>query len=401
MPRRIAPAWLTGISLASFGFYGGLVAIAIPELLAARHVPAERIAALTAMLLIPGAGSFLLAPMLDVKFSRRSWAFGCAVVGALALVFAFLHLDSIYVLEASVLLGYTAINLYQAACGGWFASVVPTAEQSTLSVFINVANIGAGGLMATLVTELLHAVPLQLAAGIFGALILLPTAIFPFIPAPGPDRMLARDSYRSVFRAIVKMLKRREVLLLLLLFALPSASFTLTNLVAGYGAAFHASERETSVLAGAGVAIAGVLAALLGGPACTRLPLRRLYLGTGVVGGFFTLALLLLPHTPAVFGVVMLGENAFQAFAFTVSTALTLRTVGHNNPVAATEYGFLICAVNVPLIYMEFIDAHGYARSGLRGAFMTDGLISIAVCVALLGLLAVLRARGSRQTQAA
>ena len=387
MTRAKAPTWLIGTTLAGFGFYGGLVAIAIPELLANRHVPAERIAALTALLLLPGALCFLLCPVLDVRFSRRAWAVGCNVFAAVMLVVAFLNVGSIAVLETCVLLGYTAINLYQAACGGWYASVVPGERQATLASWINVANTGAGGLMAVIVTELLRVLPLPVAAVLFGLLILLPLAVFPFIPAPGPDRRLARDSFRSLFRAIGSMIRRREVLLVLMLFMLPSASFALTNLVAGYGAAFGATERQTSLLAGVGVAVAGIVASLLGGPLCARLPLRRLYLAVGIAGGCFTLGLLLLPHTPVVFGLVMLGENAFQALAFTVSTALSLRTVGHGNPVAATEFGVLTCGVNVPLIYMQFADARGYARRGLAGAFAVDAAVSIGVCVALLGLL--------------
>ena len=385
--RPVAPIWLIGLTQAAFGFYGGLVAIAIPELLAARHVPAETIARLTAMLLLPGALCFLACPVLDVRFSRRAWAIGLNVFAAAALVIAFLNVGSIAVLEICVLLGYTAINLYQAACGGWYATVVPGARQATLSAWINVANIGAGGLMATLVTELLRLLPLPFAASLFGLLILLPLAVFPFIPAPGPDRRLARDSFRALFAAVLSMLRRRDVLVVMLLFASPAAGFALTNLVAGYGAVFGATERQTSLLAGAGVAVAGILAATLGGPLCARLPLRRLYLATGILGACFTLGMVLLPRTPAVFGLVMLGENAFQSFAFTVSTTLSLRTVGHGNPVAATEYGILTCAVNVPLIYMQFADARGYSLYGLAGAFGIDAGVSIVVAVCLLCLL--------------
>ena len=401
MPRATAPTWLIGLTEAAFGFYGGLVAIAIPELLANRHVPAETIARLTAMLLLPGALCFLLCPVLDVRFSRRSWAVGLNVFAAAALVVAFLNLGSIAVLETCVLLGYTAINLYQAACGGWFATVVPGERQATLSAWINVANIGAGGLMATLVTELLHRLPLHVAAAVFGLLILLPLAVFPYIPAPGPDRRLARDSFRALFRAIGSMLKRREVLIVLLLFLSPAAGFALTNLVAGYGSAFGATERQTSLLAGVGVAIAGVLAAAIGGPLCARLPLRRLYLATGIVGACFTILMVVLPHTPAVFGLVMLGENAFQALAFTVSTTLSLRTVGHGNPVAATEYGILTCAVNVPLVYMQLADARGYRLHGLSGAFGVDAGLSIAAGVLLLGLLWWLAQRVGKNVVAA
>lgn len=391
MPRPLAPTWLIGLTNASFGFYGGLVAIAIPELLAARHIPAERIAALTALLLIPGAGSFLLAPILDVRISRRAWAFLTACIAAVFLVLAFLNLGNIFLLESFVLIGYSFANLNQAACGGWFASVVPGTRQPTLAAWMNVANIGAGGLMATLVTELLRVLPLTVAAFLFGALILLPTAIYPFIVAPGPDRRLARDSFRALFAAIFRMIRRPEVLIVLTLFVLPSSAFTLTNLLAGYGSYFHATERQTSLLAGTGVAIAGILASLVAGPLCARLPLRRLYLAIGILGGLFTLSLILLPHIPAVFGLAMLGENIFQSAAFTVSTALALRTVGHGNPIAATEYGVLICAVNVPLIYMQFIDARAFTLHGLNGVFTMDAAVSIAVCLALLTLLLHLR----------
>jgi PAT family beta-lactamase induction signal transducer AmpG len=395
LPRPIAPAWLIGLTNASFGFYGGLVAIAIPELLAQRHIPADRIAALTALLILPGPTCFLLAPILDVRFSRRTWAVLMACIGAAALVFAFLHIDNLVLLEASVLVGFFAVSLYAAALYGWFASVVPARSQPVLSACINVANIGAGGLMAVLVTELLHALPLAVCAWSFGALILLPTAIFPFIPAPGPDRKLAGDSFRALFRAIAHMLRRREVLLVLVLFAVPSSAFTLTNLLGGYGADFHASERQVSWLAGAGVAIAGILAALLGGVLCARLPLRRLYLGIGIVGALFTLSLLLMPHTPAIFGIAMLGENIFQSLAFTVVTAITLRTVGHANAVAATESAILSSAANLPLIYVQFFDAHFYTTHGLAGAFTADAALSLLSCAAMLSLLLYLHRRAS------
>jgi PAT family beta-lactamase induction signal transducer AmpG len=144
---------------------------------------------------------------------------------------------------------------------------------------------------------------------------------------------------------------------------------------------------------GVGVTLAGILASLLGGRLCARLPLRRLYLGIGVVGGLFTVSLLLLARTPAAFGIATLGQNAFQALAFTVSTALALRTVGHGNALASTEFSILTSAVNLPIFYMQFIDSHSYTLHGVAGAFITDAGISIAVCVGLLGLLAFLRTR--------
>ncbi len=57
------------------GVNGALLLITMPQLLAAaQHAPENRIAAITAMALLSGFMSFLLAPLLDWRFSRRTWA---------------------------------------------------------------------------------------------------------------------------------------------------------------------------------------------------------------------------------------------------------------------------------------------------------------------------------------
>lgn len=254
--------------------------------------------------------------------------------------------------------------------------------------------------MAFLSVRLIRHFSLLLAVGLLACILLAPITIFLLIPAPGPDRRLARESFSGLLRAISSLFRRSEVILVLLLLALPSSSFTLTNILGGLGGDFHTPERTVSLINGVGVTFAGIAASLLGGPLCAHVPLRRLYLSIGIVGGLFTLSLLFLPHNPAAFTVATLGQNAFQALAFTVSTALALRTVGHGNALAATEYSILTCATNLPLFYMQFIDSHAYTLHGLAGAFSTDAGIFIAVCMFLLGLLAWLRMRSPSQVEA-
>jgi hypothetical protein len=58
-------------------------------------------------------------------------------------------------------------------------------------------------------------------------------------------------------------------MLVLLLFAPPSSSFSLTNL---RGGDFHTAERTVSLINGVGVTFAGIAASLPGGPLCARLP---------------------------------------------------------------------------------------------------------------------------------
>jgi MFS transporter, PAT family, beta-lactamase induction signal transducer AmpG len=397
---RIAPVWLIGLSMSPFGFYSGILFYAIPQLLAARHVPEERIAGLSGLLLAPYSLFFLIAPILDVRFSRRFYATVCCALATATLIPGLFNQDSLPLLAVLMFVGATFMSLFSAALGGWLASVIPGDRQPELSSWMNVANIGAGGLMAFLSVRLIRYFPLPLAAGLLASMVMLPLSIFLFIPAPGPDRRLARESFSGLMHSIASLFRRGEVILVLLLFALPSSSFSLTNLLPGLGGDFHTPERTVSLINGVGVTLAGIAASLLGGPLCARLPLRRLYLGIGIAGGLFTLSLLLLPHRPTAFAVATIGQNGFQALAFTVMTALVLRTVGHGNALAATEYGILICAANLPIVYMQFIDGHAYTLRGVPGAFMTDAGISITVCAVLLGLLAWLRMRAAGKVEA-
>ena len=119
---------------------------------------------------------------------------------------------------------------------------------------------------------------------------------------------------------------------------------------------------------------------------------RPLYLLVGGGGALFTLALILLHRTPATFGLAMLGENVFQAAAFSVANVITLRTIGHDNPLAATQFGLLTGATVLPLSYMQAIDGGAYGLGGVSGSYLADALISGGACALLALVLWLLRA---------
>ena len=72
-PRSL-PAFVMGLGNLVFGLTGGLALVTAPQLLAAQHVPEPEIASITAAALVPTFACFLLAPVLDVRFSRRGYA---------------------------------------------------------------------------------------------------------------------------------------------------------------------------------------------------------------------------------------------------------------------------------------------------------------------------------------
>src|SRR5580700_8642271 len=149
MPRRRVPVWLMGLTNLSYGLYGGVVAFAIPQLLSLRHVSEPAIASLTAVSFSPSFWAFLFSPMLDVRFSRRWYAVALAVVAAATLVVAFMSLDHLVLLEAVLTLGFFAAYLYQSALGGWLSTIASAEEETTVSIWITIANVGGFGIMAT------------------------------------------------------------------------------------------------------------------------------------------------------------------------------------------------------------------------------------------------------------
>lgn len=384
-----------GLTNLSYGLYGGVIAFAIPQLLGNRQVPEAAIASLTAVAISPGFWAFLLSPILDVRFSRRLYAFALASFASLTLVAAFLSLGHLALLEVVLTTGFFAAYLYQSAIGGWLSSITSAEEENLVSVWMTVGNVGGFGLMAIGCNQIVrHLSPLA-AALVLAASILVPMIPFPFMQAPGPDRRLASESFPQFFGDLVSLVKRREVLIAVFLFLSPAATFSLTNFLGGRGSDFHASPGFVGLIGGAGVALGGIAGCLIF-PALSRLmPLRPLYLAVGVAGAVCTLSLILLPRVPATFAVLLIAENLFQGLAITALTAITFETIGQNNPLASTTFCFLGSAYGVPISYMLYVDAFGFARGGISGALAIDAVIGIAAS-ALLGAMLFGLARKSK-----
>ncbi|MGZ6018321.1 MAG: MFS transporter [Phenylobacterium sp.] len=385
--RALPPIWLMGMSYLPFGVFGGIMLIAVPQLLAAAHVPEPQIAAITAAGLMPGFMTFPLGPLLDWRFSRRTYAVAFASVQVLCAIAALLSLDDLLRLTVLLFAGNFAGNLYYNAVGGWFGNLVETEQKGAIGAWLTVGNIGGGGLIVSVAAGLMHALPSPLGALAIGLIAAAPIPFFLFIRCPPADGRLAHEGFRDFARDVAALLRKSSVLWTLLLFLLPAASFALTNALGGFGADFHTSERIVSLLGGAGLVVAGVFGSLMVPVLARGVAPRPLYLLIGGLGAIFTLVLVVIPHAPASFGLAMLGENIFQSAAFAVETMIILRTIGHENPLAATQFGLLNAATSLPLTYMQYLDGQGYGVGGVNGSFLMDALVSGAAVLLLAGVL--------------
>jgi len=396
--RRPPPAWVMGLVNLTFGAYGGLVLVTTPQLLAARHVAEPVIAGITAAAMIPTFAGFLVAPILDVRFSRRSYTIFFGLLTALIAFAALEFFGDLASLSALLVIGFLSANLFYNALGGWIGSVVPAGEESLAGMGFTIGNVVGFGVGAILFITLLRLLPGTAGNAAVGLLIAAPLLLCTWIPAGVAERRGARESFATLFRDIGQLVRRRVVLRTLLLFCLPASSFALTNTLGGLGGDFGASERFVAFVAGIGVTIAGLIGSLIVPRIIGWIAPSPLYLAIGGLGALFTLALIGLPRTPTIFAVALIGENIFQSAAFVVESTITFRSIGENNPLAATQFAVLQAATSFPITYMQAVDGQAYGVNGLTGSLIADAGLSILACAILLPL--VLRWREDRPASA-
>ncbi len=381
--RRSLPVWMMGLTDLPYGMVATFIVITVPQILAAQGIPGGHIAAITAAVITPTWWGFLFAPVLDVRFRRRTYALALGFVAATATAYIAFDHRNLLMVEIAAFIAVAAIVLYQGAVGGWMGSLIEKEQDSLLSSWFIAACIAAGGVMAmTGEPVILHWPPLLASAFMF-LVAAAPMAFFFFIPAPLPDKVLAGESFGRFWREVFSLFKRREVLIAMGLFVLPSGSFALTNVLAGIGQDYRASSEMVSVLSGVGYIIAGGAGMLLVPRLAKRFPMRRFYLGIGVTGALFTLGSLLLPRAPYTFALVFTGELIFQTLAMTVATGIVFDVIGRDNPLASTTFTVLTAVMCIPISYMGFVDGWGYDVGGLAGSFAVDAGLGMSACILL------------------
>lgn len=391
------PVWLLGLANLPVGLTFGWGLMVVPEVLAARHVPETTIADITTIGLVGNLAFFLVAPVLDVHFSRRTYAIAmCAAATALAFI-AVLGIGNPGWLGVCLFLGMLVANLNTSALGGWFGSVLPKEEDARLGAWFAVASFGGFGLASMVGIELIHHQPLWVAATVLGAMNVPPLVIILLTDRSQAERSRLTESFGRFRKELVQLARRSDVRRLALLLVLPCTAFALTNTLGGLGRDYGASERLIATIGGVGVTAAGIFGSLTVPVLGRRASLIVVYLGIGVVGGLSTLTLVVLPHTPMVYTIGFVAQNVWQSAGLAAGTALILASIGKENPLASTQFAILNAALATPLIYMQWIDGHAYGARGLTGLYLTDGGLDLASCVLMIGLV-IAWSRRSRAT---
>lgn len=390
MTRKV-PVWLLGLANLPLGVTGGVALMLTPQILAERGVPEPRIADITTLALLGTFVFFVLAPALDVGFSRRTWAIGLSVLTAVFTALAVLNFGNLETLGVWLMLGQMSALLNTSAIGGWFGSVMPKDQDGPLGAWMNVSNVVGGGATAMAGVALARAAPPVICALVLGGLNLLPLLVFALVHPPIEERRRLAESFGRFGREMLALGRDRKVLRLLALFLLPCASFALTNTLGGLGGDYHVSEALVGLVFGVGVTVAGLLGSLAVPLLAGRANPLWAYVGIGAVGGAGTLSLLVAPHTPAGFVYAAVSQNVWQAASLGMVNVIALQSIGKDNPLAATQFAVLTAACVMPIAYMQWLDGHAYGAGMLKALYLTDGGLGLAACAVMAAVLVLTR----------
>ncbi|GAC1420108.1 MAG: hypothetical protein NVSMB62_13760 [Acidobacteriaceae bacterium] len=382
--RRYLPPWAMGLAITPMGFYFGFISTAMPILLRAKGVSLGHIAQISAWGFSPSFWAFLLCPILDVRFSKRTYALVFAAIAALCLGAATLLTAHLTAFTVVLTTGCAAAVIFGNAHGGWMPDVIRDVHYSQVGGFANIANLGAAGAFAWLAIGLIRALSPVPAAILLGLTVLAPIAMLFFIPLPARPTRSAATVFGTFFRDLYRVSRTRRSIFGLLCFLSPTACFALTNLFSGMGADFHASEDWVTRINGPLVAIVCSLGCLAGIWICSRFVRRTVYVLAGFGGAAAALSLIFMPHLLPYYAAGALAYNFFQGINYTAFTAFEYEIVGPGNPLASTQMALLTAASNAPISYMTVIDGHFYTTRGLPGMLTVDALSSIIVGTLLL-----------------
>ena len=150
--RRSPPPWLFAIASLPYGVFNGLIALALPYLMRRHGVSVERIASIVAIVQAPAIWYFLWAPLVDLRFRRRTWvlllsvASGVCIAVALDLGFT----GSLGAVTLVLLIGSVINQPISSALGGLVAAVTPRALRGRTSGWGQAGSLGGGVLAAGL-----------------------------------------------------------------------------------------------------------------------------------------------------------------------------------------------------------------------------------------------------------
>lgn len=392
--RRPTRPWLFGVINVPYGTCSsGIVTTVLPFLLRARGVSVETISSVVAVAVVPTIWYFVWAPLVDVKWRRRTWLVASAIVSAACMVAALmLPLPGALRAITVLVVGGIAINqLVGAAVGGLVADTVPNHWRGAAAGWTQAANLGGGVVAGGLLVWLSARSPTAFVAMVAGLLIVLPSLPVLSVDEPPPAGRGAREHFGLMLRDLRITIRSPRVWLGFAWFLSPVGAGALMNLFSAIAVDYHAS--STAVALGIGVfsGLVTAVGALVGGFACDRFDRWLVYPVAGLLSAVCAGGMTVAPLTPTVYVVGASAYSFASGFGYATFSALAFDLLGDGGAAAGTRSALFVSAANVPLAYMTWVDGVGHSRFGVRGLLAFDSISNVLSSLMLMVFLVWLR----------
>jgi MFS transporter, PAT family, beta-lactamase induction signal transducer AmpG len=376
------PLWVMGVANAPYGAVSGFLTTAIPILLRAQGVSVAEIASIVAIGISPLFWIFILSPILDVHFSKKTYAILFAALAAACIFLSVFFLHDLRILTILLVAAYSATTLYHYALFSWLTQIMEEHHYAPIASICEITNLGAVGVFGAISVWLIHSFSAPIAGLALAAVFLLTPALLLLFPAAAVPTRRAKAVFNTFFRDLYTLLNQRRCRYALLIFLAPICSFALP--FSAVGPEFHTTERWMTLINGPGASIACGLGCILAIFISRYVTPRMSYILTGLVAAMVTGAMMPAARTMAVFIVGRLLYSVLQGVNFTVFSALLYQIVGKNNPLAGTQLSLLNAASCLPIVYMTKLDGIGFKHGGMNGMLAMDTFVAIATCIPIL-----------------
>jgi MFS transporter, PAT family, beta-lactamase induction signal transducer AmpG len=373
--RKPPAPWLFSLLILPLGIViVGFNFTALPLLLAQAGVPVDRIASISSIINLPSVVGSLLAPVVDIKFRRRTWlvlaSFGTALTACL--YFPLIGASHLVLMTALILAGGLITFLVLAACGGLIVKTLSESAQSRAAAWIMAGQQSGGALGAALILWLALRVPLA-TVGVCVAALVAGLGLLAFTipePLPWPSTRF-RDHILQVGKelwSVVHSPQRRWSTLLLFAPVSTGAAQTLLPAVAShYGVGTSGVIWMNGVAGGAMLGLGSLTGAVIPGDWDRRLT----YAAAGLTNALAAIVLLVASR-PSIY----LAGTAFYlltaGLCWARGIALMVEIVGAETRNASMLFGLLNAIATIPFLYMIRLDGLGFSRFGIHGLLWTD-----------------------------
>ncbi len=387
--RKPPAPWLFSLLILPLGIVVvGFNFTAFPLLLAQAGIPVDRIASISSIINLPGVIGFLIAPVVDIKFRRRTWlaiaSFGTSL--SACIYFPLIGASHLMLMTALILVGGLITFLVGAACGGLIVKTLSESAQSKAAAWIMAGQLGGGALGAAVILWLAARIPIATVGVCVAALVALPGLLAFTIPESLPE---PSGWFKGRLPQIGKELwsvarspqRRWSTLLLLAPGGTGAAQSLLPAVASHYGVGTSGVMWMNGIGGGVMLALGSLSGALIPGDWDRRLT----YAAAGMTNALAAIVLLA-ANRPSIY----LAGTAFylvtEGLCWARSTALMVEIVGVETRDASTLYSVLNAIVTIPLLCMIKLDGFGFSRFGTHGLLWTDAagnLLVFAVVVAV------------------